>query len=43
MAQLRIGQQAPSVPLNTVDNQSVDLSTAWAKKPALLIFLRHLG
>ena len=41
---LSIGQSAPNIRLTTLDGQPVPLAQAWqAGRPALLIFLRHLG
>ena len=41
---VQAGQPAPNVTLTTLDGQPVPLAQAWrAGRPALLIFLRHLG
>jgi len=37
------GSPAPDLELQTTDGDAVRLSTAWAERPAVLVFIRHFG
>lgn len=44
MAQLRVGQSAPDVAVQTLAGEVVQLGTMWGNgRSLLLIFLRHLA
>lgn len=40
---IRVGQRAPDVPLVTIEEKPIQLSTAWNGQHTLIIFLRHLA
>ena len=40
---LKIGDAAPDVPVVNADHDALALSTVWADKPSVLVFLRHFG
>ena len=44
MAQIKVGQAAPSVSLESIDGKNVSLADFWQDgRSTLLIFLRHLA
>jgi peroxiredoxin len=43
MSRLQIGDPAPDVTLPDHSGQRITLSEHWARRPVILLFLRHFG
>jgi len=40
---LKVGDDAPSIPVMDADGNTLALSSIWSGKPVVLTFLRHFG
>ncbi len=40
---LKVGEAAPDLQVVNADGETINLSSVWNDKPAVLTFLRHFG
>jgi peroxiredoxin len=43
MTTVKVGTPAPDIDINTADEQTIKLSSLWARGPLMVNFLRHFG